>query len=270
MHAVILNIIVSFIYGAVALDYWRLASQEEKRLKLHSMMLLLGIFLHAVVLYTNMFNDGINFGVFNAISTILWLTLVVYWVIDIRQTFHSLQAFVLPPATLFVLLPIFVSNTHYLPTAETSPQSLIFKLHIGIAMMAYSLFTFAALHTWMMTLAERSLHQKLNLVKLPSFPPLMQMEKLLFRVMSVGFGLLTLTLISGVFFSEALFGKPLQFNHKTIFSIASWLIYAGLLFGRWKYGWRGKKAIIWSQTGFLLLLLSYIGTKFVLEVILHR
>lgn len=270
MHAMILNSIVSFIYGAVALDYWRLASQEEKRLKLHSSMILLGIFLHGWVLYNSVFDVGINFGVFNAISAILWLTLVVYWLIDSRQTYHSLQAFILPPAAVFVLMPAIFSSTHYLPATETTPQGWIFKLHIAIAMMAYSLFTFAAIHTWIMTLAERALHQKLNLVKLPSFPPLMQMETLLFRVISIGFGLLTLTLISGVFFSEALFEKPLQFNHKTLFSMASWLIYAGLLFGRHQYGWRGKKAILWSQTGFLLLLLSYIGTRFVLEVILHR
>jgi len=76
--------------------------------------------------------------------------------------------------------------------------------------------------------------------------------------------------MSGMLFSEEIFGKPLQFNHKVVFSIASWLIYGWLLFGRYKYGWRGKKAIKLTMWGFVLLLLAYIGTKFVLEVILHR
>ena len=71
-------------------------------------------------------------------------------------------------------------------------------------------------------------------------------------------------------FSEQIFGKPLQFNHKVIFSIASWLIYGWLLFGRYQYGWRGKKATRWTLIGFVLLLLAYVGSKFVLELILQR
>lgn len=98
----------------------------------------------------------------------------------------------------------------------------------------------------------------------------MVMEKLLFRIISLGFILLTITLISGMLFSEQIFGKPMQFNHKTIFSIASWVIYGSLLFGRYQYGWRGQKAIRWTLTGFALLLLAYVGSKFVLEVLLHR
>jgi ABC-type uncharacterized transport system permease subunit len=99
---------------------------------------------------------------------------------------------------------------------------------------------------------------------------LMVMESLLFKIIGIGFLLLTVTLISGMLFSEQIFGKPVQINHKTIFSILSWFIYAGLLFGRYQYGWRGQKAIRWTLTGFVLLLLAYIGSKFVLEVILGR
>jgi len=133
--------------------------------------------------------------------------------------------------------------------------------------VAYSLFTFATLHALIMMVAERSLHQKKNWIQLPDFPPLLVMEKLLFRVISLGFILLTVTLISGMIFSEEIFGKVAQFNHKTIFSIASWLIYGWLLFGHYQYGWRGKKAIKLTLIGFVLLLLAYVGTKFILEVI---
>jgi ABC-type uncharacterized transport system permease subunit len=82
--------------------------------------------------------------------------------------------------------------------------------------------------------------------------------------------LLTFTLISGMLFSEQIFGKPMQYNHKTIFSIASWIIYGWLLFGRYKYGWRGIKAIRWTLIGFVVLLLAYVGSKFILQVLLHR
>ena len=142
--------------------------------------------------------------------------------------------------------------------------------HIGIALLAYSLFTFAALHALLMTIAERSLHNKPTLIKLPNFPPLLVMEQLLFRVITFGFVLLTITLISGMFFSEQLYGEPLEFTHKIVFSITSWVIYGWLLFGRYQYGWRGKKAIYLTLIGFVLLLLSYIGSKFILQVLMGQ
>ena len=121
-----------------------------------------------------------------------------------------------------------------------------------------------------MYFAEASLHNKPSPLKSLDFPPLMVMENLLFKVIGLGFILLTVTLLSAMLFSEQIFYQPLQFNHKTIFSIASWLIYGGLLFGRFKFGWRGKKAIRWTLIGFILLLLAYIGSKFILQVLLGR
>jgi ABC-type uncharacterized transport system permease subunit len=96
------------------------------------------------------------------------------------------------------------------------------------------------------------------------------MEALLFRIIWAGFILLTLTLASGVVFSEELFGKAAQFNHKTVFGVLSWLIFAALLAGRHIYGWRGRVAVRWTLAGFLTLVLAYIGSRFVVEVVLGR
>jgi ABC-type uncharacterized transport system permease subunit len=136
--------------------------------------------------------------------------------------------------------------------------------------LAYSLFTIAALHALLMALAERRLHDHMLSQMLRNLPPLLTMENLLFRIIAVGFVLLTLTILSGVLFSEELFGKAMQFSHKTLFALLSWCIYAALLGGRHIYGWRGRTAIAWSLSGFAVLLLGYLGSKFVLEVILHR
>ena len=267
MHSTIIYLIVVFIYLAVAFDFWRAPKPAtEQNLKLHSSMIALGLLLHGGLLYDSVISHGLNLGFYNALSLIFWLTLLIYWFANVKHHLQSLQAFVLPPAALFALLPAFFNENHYLTTSV----STLFVVHIVIAILAYSLFTFAALHALLMLIAERNLHQKTSLIKLPSFPPLMVMENLLFKVIGLGFILLTFTLISGMLFSEEIFGKPMQFSHKIIFSIASWLIYGGLLLGRTAYGWRGRKAIHWVLTGFILLLLAYIGSKFVLEVILHR
>ena len=258
---------VATIYFGVAADFWRDAKAKNvQSLKLHSTMIALGLLIHAWLLYQGIFSEGFNLGFYNALSTIFWLTVLVYWLANLKHELHSLQAFVLPPAAIFALVPAFEVNNHYLPQAAQP----LFMAHISIALLAYSLFTFAALHALLMTIAERTLHNKPTLIKLPSFPPLMLMESLLFSVIKIGFVLLTFTLISGMLFSEQIFGKPLQFNHKVIFSIASWLIYGWLLFGRYQYGWRGKKATRWTLIGFVLLLLAYVGSKFVLELILQR
>ncbi len=258
---------VAFIYFAVAADFWRDAKAKNARsLKLHSTMIALGLLIHAWLLYQNIFAASFNLGFYNALSAIFWLTVLVYWLANLKHELHSLQAFVLPPAAIFALVPAFEVNNHYLPQAAQP----LFMAHIGIALLAYSLFTFAALHALLMTIAERSLHNKPTLIKLPSFPPLMLMESLLFSVIKIGFVLLTFTLISGMLFSEHIFGKPMQFTHKVVFSFASWMIYGWLLFGRYQYGWRGKKAINLTLIGFMLLLLAYVGSKFILQVLLGR
>ena len=82
--------------------------------------------------------------------------------------------------------------------------------------------------------------------------------------------LLTIALASGFVFSEALFGKPVTFTHKNVFSVAGWAVFAVLLAGRWRYGWRGRTALRWILGGTLMLVLGYLGSKFVLEVLLHR
>ncbi|MGQ0443197.1 MAG: cytochrome C assembly family protein [Methylophilaceae bacterium] len=273
MQDLILYLVVAFIYLAVAADFWRSAKtfDEAGTQKLHSIMIALGLLLHAWLLYQHVFDHGFNFGLANALSAIFWLTVLIYWVTNIslteaKQPLHSLQAFVLPPAALFALLPAFSSQHHFVPITGT----VLFIVHIAIALLAYSLFTFATLHALLMTIAERGLHNKPTLIKLPNFPPLMVMDSLLFRVISLGFILLSFTVLSGLVFSQSIFGKPLQLNHKVIFSIASWFIYGWLLFGRYQYGWRGKKAIRWTLAGFGLLLLAYVGSKFVLELVLHR
>jgi ABC-type uncharacterized transport system permease subunit len=137
-------------------------------------------------------------------------------------------------------------------------------------MLAYSLFTIGSLHVLLMALLERRLHHGALSRTLQRLPPLLAMEALLFRIIWAGFILLTLTLVSGVVFSEELFGRAAKFNHKTLFGVVSWLIFAALLGGRHIYGWRGRVAVRWTLAGFLMLILAYIGSKFVLEVILGR
>jgi ABC-type uncharacterized transport system permease subunit len=229
--------------------------------------ILVPLALHAVLLARSLFAaDGLHLGLANAISAILWLTVLIYWLGNFVYHLDGLQALVLPLAAAASTLPGLMPPAGALPNSEFAA----FKLHLVIAMLAYSFFTIASLHVVLMALVERRLHDGTLTRVLQKLPPLLTMEALLFRIIWAGFILLTLTLGSGVFFSEEIFGKPAPVTHKTVFGVISWLIFAALLVGRHVYGWRGRVAVRWTLAGFLALVLAYIGSRFVLEVVLGR
>ncbi|WP_205617114.1 cytochrome c biogenesis protein CcsA [Pelomicrobium methylotrophicum] len=230
-------------------------------------MILLPLAVHGYSLGSSIFgDDGLYLGVGSAVSAIVFLTIVVYWAGSRFYSLGTLHPVVAPVAVVASILPAVFPATHPLPNTDAPA----FKFHLLIALLAYSLFTIAALHALFMALVEKRLHQAARSAVLSDFPPLLTMERLLFRIIGAGFVLLTLTLASGIVFSEEVFGKPIQFNHKTVFGLVSWAVYAALLGGRWLYGWRGRVAIRWTLAGFAALLLAYVGSKFVLEVILRR
>ena len=259
---------VIVLYSVVALRFWYSASQSASQFRSskHPTLIALGLLIHASLLYQDIFIGDLNLNIANTLSLIFWLTVLIYWIADFKHGLQSLQALVLPPAALMVALQAGFHNNVVVAFASDT----LFVTHITIALLAYSLFTFAALHALLMAAAERSLHQKSFFIRLPEFPPIMTMETLLFRIIGLGFILLTFTLISGMLFSEQIFHQALKLNHKNIFTIISWLIFGSLLLGRAWYGWRGRTAIRWTLTGFGVLLLAYVGSKFVLEVLLGR
>ncbi|HEX7812769.1 MAG TPA: cytochrome c biogenesis protein CcsA [Burkholderiales bacterium] len=272
MNNILLYLLASLGYLALAFVFWRntppagLAQTAPAPRWAHG-ALIVPLALHALVLGRGMFaDDGFYLGVGTAVSLIIWLTALIYWFGSFFYRLEGLQVMVLPAAALLSLLPLGLPPAHPL----TNTHLAAFQAHLVISLLAYSLFTIASLHVLMMAMMERRLHRG-NLPRfLQGLPPLLAMEQLLFRIIAAGFVLLTLTLGSGILFSEELFGKPMQFTHKTVFGILSWIIFGALLAGRALYGWRGRIAMRWTLTGFLSLVLAYIGSKFVLEILLHR
>lgn len=223
--------------------------------------------LHTWLLEQAMFSGGeMYMSVGIALSTIVWLSVLIYWIGNFFYRLEGVHALVIPVAAVGVLMPIVLPPVKPLANAGMP----FFRVHLVISMLAYSFFTIASLHVLLMAVLEKRLHAGSLPPLLRGLPPLLAMERLLFRIIAAGFALLTLTLASGMLFSEELFGKPLQLTHKVIFGILAWIIFGTLLFGRLRWGWRGRIAQRWTLAGFLVLLLAYIGAKFVVEVILHR
>lgn len=142
-------------------------------------------------------------------------------------------------------------------------------LHVNVAILSYSLLTVGAIFSIFILLFENNLANKKKVFSFFSNSySLLSMEDFLFKVYWLGFILLSITLFSGILFSSEIFGSAKIWNHKAIFSLMAWITYGTMLFGRTKYGWRGKKAVIISLFAFIFLFLAYFGTKFVIEVLL--
>jgi ABC-type uncharacterized transport system permease subunit len=265
----------AFLYLALGRHFWRtrwsadapagrgiLNGARWEKLAIGTTLL-----LHAAGLATALFaEDGLHFSFSLAFSLMVWLAVLTYWLESFRVRMDGLQPIVLLTGAPAAVLPLVFPQSHLIAHAG----ALGFRLHFLSAMLAYSLFTLAAAHAVFMGLAEKRLHRGQLSRRMASMPPLLAMEALLFRMLGIAFVLLTLALGSGLLYSEELFGKALSFDHKTFFAIASWLIFAILLAGRHIYGWRGRRALRWTLAGFALLLLAYVGSRFVAEVLLHR
>jgi ABC-type uncharacterized transport system permease subunit len=195
---------------------------------------------------------------FAALSVVLWLTCFLLFLAQLNRPLESLGLLIIP------FIPPTLLGSYFFPTQSASLNlSSGLGIHIFISLLAYSMLTLAALHALLLGLQIRQLHDHKPNILVRTLPPLQDMESLLFKVIALGWLLLSLSLISGFIYLDDLFAQHVA--HKTILSILAWLVFAILLYGHWQYGWRGKKAIRWTLAGFLLLMIAFFGSKFVLE-----
>jgi ABC-type uncharacterized transport system permease subunit len=268
---IVIHLVASALYAALALHFWnsrwRAGASAPGGLRAwERAAIVLPLVLHGALLHAELFaHEELRFGFAYALSAMLWLTVLFYWLESFVYDLDALQPPALALAALALPLPLLFPGR----IGGAYAASLEFRLHLLLAMLAYSLFTIAILHAVLMAVAERRLHRK-DRGALGALPPLLTLERLLFRLIGAAFLLLTLTLATGIAFSETLFGRALRFEHKTVFGVLSWLTFGVLLAGRWLYGWRGRTALRWTLSGFVLLILAYVGSRFVLEVVLAR
>jgi len=227
-------------------------------------LIIVALVLHTGVLFQNFIGAAeLNFGVFNAVSLLAWLISLLLLAAMFSRPVENLGIVIFPLAAITLLLEASFSTEHFVDSDNFS-----LKIHILISVLSYSVFTIAAIQAVLLAIQDRHLHNKHPGGFIRVLPPLQTMETLLFQMLVVGFILQSLSLLSGFAFLEDMFAQHLV--HKTVLSIMAWLIFAVLLWGRWQFGWRGKMAIRSTLSGFVLLLLAYIGSKLVLEVMLGQ
>lgn len=223
------------------------------------------VLLHGGVLYPLLITaSGLNLGFFNAASLVGWLTALLLLVSSLQRPLENLGIALLPMAALTIALMFAYPSQHVL--SETSRWQL--DLHILLSILAYSLMVIAVLQALLLAVQDRQLRNRHPGGLIRALPPLATMETLLIQLIGTGFVMLSLALLTGFFFLEDIFAQHLV--HKTVLSLIAWAVFATLLWGHWKFGWRGRTAIRWTLGGFVFLMLAYFGSKLVLELLLAR
>ena len=225
----------------------------------------LGLLFHAVVLYQQLISEsGLSLGFFNSGSLVAWLVLFLVLISSLSKPVENLGIVILPLAALSVLLSLRYHSIHLL-TPDTPPG---LKVHVLTSLLAYSLLSMASVQAILLAIQDYHLRHRHPGGFIRALPPLQTMESLLFEMITLGFVLLSIALATGFLYLEDMFAQHLV--HKTVLSIVAWMTFATLLWGRYRFGWRGRKAIRWTLVGFAVLMLAYFGSKAVIELILRR
>ncbi|MGQ0428804.1 MAG: cytochrome C assembly family protein [Gammaproteobacteria bacterium] len=167
------------------------------------------------------------------------------------------------------LAGLLAAGTGSLPEPrEVAAAGWPFAVHVLLAMGSAGMFAIAAILVLLLSVQDAALRRRAAAGWLAALPPVESLERALFSVLATGMAALTVAILAGLLFVTDLFAQHLV--HKTVLALAAWLIFAVLLVGRWRRGWRGRKAARYTLAGFGLLAVAYFGSKFVLEILLDR
>ena len=255
---------VSIVLSAFSAMAYALPALLARRLSLRACHVLVTCawLMHGALLAIGLLGTPPLFGFAPALSVTAWLVAAVYGIetlifpqLPTRWTLSVL-------GTVAVLLACAFPGK---PMPDTA--SLWLPVHLAFGISCYGLFGMAVVHAWFMRHAEQRIRMARDT---HSGLPLLTLERLTYRFVDAGFVLLSATLVVGILFGDMVYGHAWRWDHKTVFSVLSWLTFAVLLFGRRRLGWRGKRAARFLYLGSLFLLLAYVGSRFVMEIILHR
>jgi ABC-type uncharacterized transport system permease subunit len=210
--------------------------------------------------------SGARFGFAPALSATMWMVVGVHQVESRLLPLPAVRRLLAGAAAAAVLMAALFPG-------EMRPHvgSGWLPLHWLLGIVSYGLFGVAVLHALMLDAAERRLRAKAAPPggAGPFGLPLLRLERLTFRFVEAGFVVLSAALLVG--WGASLRTPELwRWDHKTVFSLLGWATFAALIAGRHLRGWRGRRATRWLYAGALLLVLAYVGSRFVLEVLLER
>lgn len=266
MGTLILAVTSLFLYSiGTALQALSFRGRVHSSVAITSVIGGLALVSHGLLIWQTVHHDnGFYLGFFESSTVISWLIVAMLLALNLRKPVQSLFLGIYPLACL-TIISVLINTTPLRVVADNSYGMLS---HIALSITAYSLLTLAAAQALLLYLQSKQLKNNYNSILIRNLPPLQTMESLLFEMVWAGVVMLVLAIITGAVFIDDLFAQHLA--HKTVFSLLSLAVFAGLLIGRYTKGWRGITASRWTLVGATLLMLAFFGTKFVLEFIFQQ
>ena len=244
-------------YGLATLLLWQTPAAARERwpaavaLLLHTGVLVQLLWLPA----------GLSIGWTGALALFAWQSALLLWMFSLRQPLRPLGLGLYPLAALLVLVA-----AGWPSRAGPGEGDGMVRAHILLSLLSAGVLTLAAVQAGLLAAQEHWLHRHQAPALMRRLPPILTMERLLFQLVGLGFALLSAALLTGLAFIEDWLAQHLA--HKTVLSVTAWMIFGGLLWGRWQFGLRGRAATRWTLAGYGVLILAYFGSKLVLEIVL--
>ena len=254
-----LPFIAYLIAGLLLTRYFVLDTVTNQHRIIVNLMLLVACSSHAFILFELWQHQGVFFGLTVSISFVAWVVATLLFLTSFTKPIHSLGIIVYPISAIAVIIAFLYPGT------QGKLLSISIAAHVFLSIGAYAILSLAVGQSLLLSIQARFLHEhNLNTFvnKLPAFQT---MEDFLYQTLKMGFLLLTLSLISGYFYITDFFTQKL--TYKTILSIMAWIGFAGILFAHMVFGIRGKLIVLLTQIAFSVLVLSYFGTKFFIEIL---
>ena len=257
LHA--LPFIAYLLSGLLLTRYFVLDSVTNQHRTIVNLMLLLACSSHGYILFELWQHDGVFFGLTVSISFVAWVVATLLFLTSFTKPIHSLGILVYPLSAIAVIIAFLFPGT------QGKLISISIAAHAFLSIGAYALLALAVAQSLLLSLQERFLYEHNFNTFVDKLPAFQTMEAFLYQTLKMGFLLLTLSLISGYLYIDDFFTQKL--TYKTILSIIAWIGFAGILLGHKIFGWRGKLIAISTQIAFAILVFSYFGTKFFLEML---
>ncbi|HUO95114.1 MAG TPA: cytochrome c biogenesis protein CcsA [Steroidobacteraceae bacterium] len=251
--------------AAAALVVRNARAQPAPRPWLAALIVVAGLVLHARILFGAIEGAGgaLTLAITDSASLVGWVVAATTLVGMLLQSLAAL------PAAWLALAGLLSAGTGlFTGFAEIHSPQWEITAHIALAALAAGWLSIAALTVLLLAWQDAKLRSRAPLGVLAHLPPMETMETALFRALGGGFVLLTFVLVTGLFFVQNVVAQHLV--HKMTLAIVAWIVFGVLLWGRVRYGWRGRRALRFTIAGFVILALAYFGSKFVLENLLGR
>ena len=249
------------LYAAGSVAAYRMIGQSDPKIRTLRLLTLGAILFHALTIGLQIAVDGaLDFGFFVATSVTFWLPPTI--LLLLRERVEGLLLVVLPLSALALAASLWLEGSPA-PLDISEPE---FALHVLLSLLGYTLLFMSALQSLLVLLADHSMRRHRVSAMMRLLPPLESMEAMLFKLVALGFALLTLGIVLGLWFM--LVSEQAVWSEHVWPSSLAWLLFLCLLSGRHFLGWRGTTATSWTLLAFGLLAAGYLGNKFFLEVML--